>query len=171
MIYRNSIADRELSRHHSTIECDGSRHLSSCSGSSSSRKGDGTGLDRLSSAEHPGGSNGYGEDSEAGSPGERRGRSDYYLCDVGSTNGTYVQVRVYFLFIVFLKKNTPEYEVAVEYCYNFQRKNIPTLRSGPFLFRFEENWNINFQIFKQRTSQRYVQVRFLEFLFWRKIEE
>ncbi|CAM9694934.1 unnamed protein product [Pylaiella littoralis] len=87
-----SIADRELSRHHSTIECDGSRHLSSCSGSSSSRKGDGTRLDRLSSAEHPGGSNGYGEDSEAGSPGERRGRSDYYLCDVGSTNGTYVQL-------------------------------------------------------------------------------
>lgn len=89
----NSIADRELSRHHSTIECEDNHNFSSCSGSSS--RGDGAGQDRQASGEHLGGSSGYVEDGEDSSSGEGRGRLDYYLCDVGSTNGTYVQVRFF----------------------------------------------------------------------------
>ncbi|CAN0381503.1 unnamed protein product, partial [Ectocarpus sp. 8 AP-2014] len=94
-----SIADRELSRNHSTIECDDNAQSLSSSGWASSGDGGadaGGGDDRhsadakkdgtldLSTAESVDGSSGQGE---AGG-----GRTEYYLCDMGSTNGTYVQL-------------------------------------------------------------------------------
>lgn len=64
-----SIADRELSRHHSRLECqEGSMYISG--GSSVTGASDDDGEERLS-----------------------KRHVEYFLCDVGSTNGTFVQVR------------------------------------------------------------------------------
>lgn len=87
----HSIADRELSRHHSTVECDDRQSHSSPSGGgmdgqgpdvegASGRSAQGSDRDNYS---------GDGEEKRA----ESDGRTEFFLCDVGSTNGTYVQVQ------------------------------------------------------------------------------
>ena len=132
--HANSIADRELSRNHSTIECEDNRSPS-VSASSSSRGGGGggsggearnegsdddsseaVGLRRTmprdsmvpipastalfdndgGSGDAGGGGGGRGDEEDASQRGDgggdEAGRLEYFLCDVGSTNGTYVQV-------------------------------------------------------------------------------
>ncbi|CAN0439808.1 unnamed protein product [Ectocarpus sp. 12 AP-2014] len=88
-----------LSRNHSTIECDDNARSLSSSGWASSGDGGadaGGGDDRHSAEAKKDGTldlspaesvDSRGWQGEAGG-----GRTEYYLCDVGSTNGTYVQL-------------------------------------------------------------------------------
>ncbi|CAM9986614.1 unnamed protein product, partial [Ectocarpus fasciculatus] len=96
-----SIADRELSRNHSTIECDDNARNLSFSGWASSGDGGadaGGGGDERHSGEAKKDdatldlSTAESVDSRSGQGDAGGGRAEYYLCDVGSTNGTYVQL-------------------------------------------------------------------------------
>lgn len=92
----NSIADRELSRNHSIIECDDTRsRCTSRSSSSASRSGGrvGAGQESDESEQSSGGELSRDHSTEHSDSAAGRGRSEFYLCDVGSTNGTYIQVR------------------------------------------------------------------------------
>ncbi|CAN0378238.1 unnamed protein product, partial [Laminaria digitata] len=92
-----SIADRELSRNHSTVECDYSHHRRHSAAGSSSRDGgrgggedgNGTGNRHGKALCSTGGRSDGGGGGEGGGGG---GTAEYFLCDVGSTNGTYVQL-------------------------------------------------------------------------------
>ena len=115
---QNSIADRELSRNHSTVECDYTHHhhrrrlsasgspkdggreggrggSGSSSGHGNDNEMDGTTGRRVSSDLGVAGEalSSTGGGSDGGGDGGGEGAAEYFLCDVGSTNGTYVQVR------------------------------------------------------------------------------
>ncbi|CAM9858483.1 unnamed protein product, partial [Scytosiphon promiscuus] len=99
-----SIADRELSRNHSTIECDDTRSRDTSRSSLSASRSGGRELSSVGGSD--GGAAGRESDANEQSDGELsrdnsteslgsaagRGRPEYYLCDVGSTNGTYIQL-------------------------------------------------------------------------------